>query len=204
VTCPCGLRNYNSPGTGHPQVFVVNLSELIPHKLITNISGMFQPSWSRDGQWIYFLSFAGEAPRIYRCPENGGNATLLSFGPAFGLHEAFDGETLYFADSWNNGRLWIVSSNQYAQASAVESMPPLKDASLWTVVPGGIYFVPADMPYSICYFDFSARKVRRITDVARDFNSGNGGLSVSPDGHWLLYSQVDEVNSDIMLVDHFH
>jgi Tol biopolymer transport system component/DNA-binding winged helix-turn-helix (wHTH) protein len=195
---------FDSWYTGHPQVFVVDLPELIPHKLVTNISGMFQPSWSHDGKWIYFLSFVGEAPRVYRCPENGGNATLLSFGPAFGLHEAFDGETLYFADSWNNGRLWKVSSNQYAQASAVESMPLLKDASLWTVVPGGIYFVPADMPYSICYFDFSARKVRRVTNVARDFNSGNGGLSVSPDGHWLLYSQVDEVNSDIMLVDHFH
>jgi Tol biopolymer transport system component/DNA-binding winged helix-turn-helix (wHTH) protein len=201
---PDGTKLVFDSWTGHPEVFVVDFSELIPHRLVTNISGMFQPSWSHDGKWIYFLSFVGEAPRVYRCRENGGNATLLSFGPAFGLHEAFDGETLYFADSWSNGRLWKASSTQYAQASAVEGMPLLKDASLWTVVPGGIYFVPADMPYWICYFDFSARKVRRITDVARDFNSGNGGLSVSPDGHWLLYSQVEEANSDIMLVDNFH
>lgn len=38
-------------------------------------------------------------------------------------------------------------------------------------------------------------------DVERD--SHNGGLSVWPDGRWMLYSQVDEVNSDIMVVDHF-
>jgi Tol biopolymer transport system component len=111
---------------------------------------------------------------------------------------------VYFVDAWTDGRLKKVPTAQIDQASPIEGMPLLKDASLWTVAQGGIYFVPADMPHSICYFDFSTRKVRHITDVARDFNSVNGGLTVSPDGRWLLYSQVDEVNSDIMLVDHFH
>jgi Tol biopolymer transport system component len=81
-------------------------------------------------------------------------------------------------------------------------MPLLKDAALWTVVPGGIYFVPADSPHSISYFDLSTLRVRRVTAVDRDFNSANGGLSVSPDGHWILYSQVDDLNSDIMLVNY--
>jgi Tol biopolymer transport system component len=82
-------------------------------------------------------------------------------------------------------------------------MPPVKDAALWTVVPEGIYFVPADAPRAICYFDFAKKQVRRIMDVDQDFNSRNGGLSVSPDGRWVLYAQVDDVSSDIMVVDHF-
>lgn len=190
---------------GHAEVYVVDFSELMPRKLDTNFSVMFQPSWSHDGRWIYFLSFVGgEAPKVYRCSENGGNATMVSSGPAFSFRESFDGETLYFVDGWTDATLKRVSVNQPGPASPVEGMPLLKDAALWTVVPGGIYFVPADSPHSIRYFDLSTRRVRRVTEVDRDFNSANGGLSVSPDGRWILYSQVDDVNSDIVLVDHFH
>jgi hypothetical protein len=28
-------------------------------------------------------------------------------------------------------------------------------------------------------------------------------MSVSPDEHWLLYSQVDQAGSDLMLVENF-
>jgi Tol biopolymer transport system component len=189
--------------TGRPEVYVVDISELIPHRIVTNIAGMFLPRWSRDGKWMYFLVGTTEAPRVYRCPEKGGNATVISSGPAFGVHESFDGEALYFVDALVDARLKMEPVNPLGPDSPIEGMPLLKDAALWTVVRGGIYFVPADAPHSICYFDISTRQVRRIMDVDRDFISHNGGLSVSPDGRWMLYSQVDEVNSDIMVVDHF-
>lgn len=196
---------FDSWSRGHAEVYLVDFSELMPRKLAMNFSVMFQPSWSHDGNWIYFLSFiGGEAPKVYRCLENGGNATMVSSGPAFSFRESFDGETLYFVDGWTDATLKRVSVNQPGPASLVEGMPVLKDASLWTVVPGGIYFVPADSPHSIRYFDLSTRRARRVTEVDRDFNSANGGLSVSADGRWILYSQVDDVNRDIMLVEHFH
>ena len=79
-------------------------------------------------------------------------------------------------------------------------MPALSDRSLWTVVPPGIYFAPMEAPKSVPYFDFAAEHVRRILKSKKSF--GNG-LSVSPDGRWLLYTQVDKANSDIMLVENF-
>ena len=72
---------------------------------------------------------------------------------------------------------------------------------LWALIPGGIYFVPAEAPRSVRYYDFTSKQIRPIFEVDSDFYSG---LSVSPDGRWILYSQESDVNSDIMLVDHFH
>jgi hypothetical protein len=67
--------------------------------------------------------------------------------------------------------------------------------------PSGIYFVPAEAPKSLRYFDFATRQIRPIFEADKDIA---GGLSVSPDGHWILYSQAGDTTGDIMLVDHFH
>ena len=82
----------------------------------------------------------------------------------------------------------------------MDGLPRVRHSGLWTLFQGGIYFVPAESPRSLRYFDFATRQIRPISEVDKDFGSG---LSVSPDGRWIHYSLVD-VNSDIMLVDHFH
>jgi hypothetical protein len=83
----------------------------------------------------------------------------------------------------------------------VDGLPRLNNATLWALSPGGIYFVSAEQPTrSVRYFEFASKQIRSIFKVDHDFGTG---LSLSPDGRWMIYSQVDDVGSDIMLVDHF-
>jgi hypothetical protein len=81
-----------------------------------------------------------------------------------------------------------------------DGLPRVSNSGVWALSSGGIYFVPAEAPRSLRYFDFATRQVRPIFEVDKFFGSG---LSVSPDGRWILYSLVGDVNSDIMLDDHF-
>ena len=76
----------------------------------------------------------------------------------------------------------------------------MDNETAWTVVPGGIFFVPAQASRSIRYFDFSTRKTREVLKTNVDLDEG---LSVSPDGRYLLYAQVDRQNADIMIVENF-
>ena len=70
----------------------------------------------------------------------------------------------------------------------------------YTVAPEGIYFVPADTPHSVHYFEFNSKNVRQLFEADKDLDCG---LSVSADGRWILYAQVDQDISDIMLVENF-
>ena len=79
-------------------------------------------------------------------------------------------------------------------------MPNLSVEHQWTVVTSGIYFVPQTAPRTICFYDFATGHTREIFKTDRELSDG---ISVSPDGRYMLYSQLDENNSNIMLVNNF-
>jgi dipeptidyl aminopeptidase/acylaminoacyl peptidase len=184
------------------EISVADLSERIPRKLVTNISHLSWPTWSRDGKWLYFMSNEVGRTGIYRCPASGGDAVALSKDPMGAVaQESFYGEAVYFTISTAYPLIKKVPLPVLpGTAFEVDGLPRLRLGTGWTITAGGIYFVPGAAPRSVCYFDFATRKVRSLFEVDKDFGSG---LSVSPDGQWILYGQVNEVNSDIMLVDQF-
>jgi Tol biopolymer transport system component/DNA-binding winged helix-turn-helix (wHTH) protein len=185
------------------EIYVADVAERKPRKLVTNISEVIRPHWSRDGKWIYFRSDEPRWIGVYRCPASGGDAIALSQDiDGVRPQESFDGKTVYFASHGEKSTLKKVAlPPPPGTESEVDGLPRLSNSFLWTLSPGGIYFVPAEAPRSVRYFDFASKQIRPIFDV--DKNLGIG-LSVSPDGRWILYSQEGDVNSDIMLVDHFH
>jgi len=73
----------------------------------------------------------------------------------------------------------------------------------FSLVKDGIYFIPdpgTDWKSSIQFLSFATGKVKTVTPVSR---FPTEGLSVSPDGRFLLFTQRDETGSDLMLVENF-
>jgi len=64
---------------------------------------------------------------------------------------------------------------------------------------GLISFRPRRIPSS-----FSIFATRTISPVATFQKPLGVGLSVSPDGRWLLYTQSGREGSELMLVENFH
>jgi hypothetical protein len=52
------------------------------------------------------------------------------------------------------------------------------------------------------FFSFENHLVKKIGTLEKDIHShGPTGMSISPDGRWLLYTTVPSVEADLMLVD---
>jgi hypothetical protein len=132
----------------------------------------------------------------------GGDATLLAASHDIRVPiESADGKVLYFPRRNGDANIVMLAlDHPGATPREVPRMPKISDEHQWTLVQDGIYFTPQDSPRSICFFDFATRKTREIFKADKDLAEG---MSISPDGRCTLYSQIDESNADIMLVNNF-
>jgi hypothetical protein len=78
------------------------------------------------------------------------------------------------------------------------------------IVNGGVYFVPVRNAAggSIQFLNFATNQVRTIASFDKPLgllrpSAVSGGLAVSPDGRWILYTQTEQAGSELMLVENF-
>jgi hypothetical protein len=134
-------------------------------------------------------------------PAGGGEAVQVTRkGGTTGL-ESSDGKTVYYAKGWDATSLWKVPANGGEETQVLES---LHHGTNFAVVDSGIYFTPTPpagaTSSSIQFFSFATGK---ITPVAATEKRALGGLTISPDGRWILYTQIDQSATELMLVENF-
>ncbi|MHC4507979.1 MAG: protein kinase domain-containing protein [Planctomycetota bacterium] len=193
---------FDSRPEGHTDIFVVSPEGGPPQRLTAQSSDDWVPSWSRDGRWIYFTSNRGGDPQIWKMPAEGGQAVQLTKQGGFFALESPDRQFVYYAKGLGpNPALWRVPVDGGEEAPVHNLVKPANWGQ-WAVVDKGVYFVNATEPSrpAIEFFDFTTSQVRPIATLEKPTIVG---LAVSRDGRWILYTQIDRVDSDIMLVENF-
>jgi hypothetical protein len=76
----------------------------------------------------------------------------------------------------------------------------------WAVTPKGIYFATANEPARpiIEFFNLATSKVTTIATLDKPLSPSLPGLTVAPNTRSLLFAQMDQSGSDLMLVENFH
>src|SRR5207249_8000272 len=73
----------------------------------------------------------------------------------------------------------------------------------WAVVQNGIYYLDTTGRPGIAFLDITARRTMRVFDFENRPALEAPGLAVAPDKTTILYTQLDALNSDIILVENF-
>lgn len=156
-----------------------------------------QPAESLDGRFVYY---GGPESSLWMVPMSGGTPVRVArngWGPVVSP----DGKFVCYQGP--GGSIWRVPASGGEPALVVKTNP----RALWTLATGGIYVRDADAKSGPSMEVFSLAGIRtaalRLPGKPDRYLPYDSGLSVSPDGRWILYMRVDRTEADIMLVDNF-
>jgi hypothetical protein len=134
-------------------------------------------------------------------PAEGGQAVQVTQKGGQAAFEAPDRKTLYYARGFGVPGLWKVPVEGGEETLVLEQLD-VKDWGQWGVTAEGIYFYNR-RTMAIEFFSFATQKVTEVFKPAKGPPGAPPGLAVSPDCRSILWDQLDQSTSNIMLVENF-
>jgi len=201
---------FDATVNGSTDIFVIDAGGGAPRRITTspaNGHARSVPSWSGDGKWIYFTSNQTGTYEIWRASAGGGQESQLTHQGGFDPRESPDGKQLYYLKRRNQSEVWRVSPDGGSESPVLTDPAALTDFGWWQPFNDGIYFVsraPKSDTFEqrIQFSNFVTKNIDLIAPTSKPV-SPYGGFSVSPDRRQIVFAQVDQDESDIMLVENF-
>jgi Tol biopolymer transport system component/predicted Ser/Thr protein kinase len=190
---------FDSTKEGHRDIYVVSAEGGAARRLTTEPSLDVRPSWSKDGRWIYFGSNRSGDWQVWKAPAEGGTAIQVTKKGGREAFEAPVGRSLYYTKYGTDG-IWRVPVEGGEETKVLEQ----GRQNYWALSSDGLCFygrTAAGAPL-MRFCSFTAGQPTDIAELPKA--KGYNHLAVSPDGKWILYSQLDREDSDLMLVENFH
>ena len=160
------------------------------------------PSWSRDGNWIYFTSKKTGTYQAWKAPSQGGVARQVTRNGGRRPSESADGKYLYYAKVHANSSIWRMPLSGGQEEQVLSGLGA--GWSTWALGSAGIYFIrptsDGTTGKQLAFHSFATRRTRVLAELTHPVDMG---LALSSDEHLLLYSQIDHAGSDLMLVENF-
>ena len=217
---------FTSAQNNNQDIYSVSADGGPVHRFTTAPSREGRPSWSRDGRWIYFYSTRTGNEEIWKMPAGGGEEIQLTTG---GGHESFEspnGKLLYYEDYGVKG-LRSISIESYSGPREGSPIIPEVQPGLWAVTEQGIYFVevhdrnaafrdavPLFVPllwedrtprvsHRIKFYDFRTHQFTQIGTIEEHIVRNDSSFCATWDGSTIAWSQIDQRESDLMMIENF-
>jgi Tol biopolymer transport system component len=161
------------------------------------------PTWSRDGEWIYFFTTRTGQGEIWKLPAGGGAAMPVIRGGVLVARESFDGRSLYFSKLREKG-VWRVPIGGGAAVRVVDSLAP-EMAGYWAVAREGIYWMRLNSrkTWELVFYNEGTKRESVVPGVQGQPAAWAWGMALGPDGRSLVLADMLVRGADVMLVENF-
>lgn len=195
---PDGTRiAFDARPEGHSHIFYMSADGSPPKAATSGDGNDIVPSWSHDGQWLYFGSNRSGSWQVWKVPSTGGSAQQVTRNGGFIPAESPDGHWLYYTKADQPG-LWRMPVAGGAEEKILDA-PRLGYWGYWSLTPDGVYYLRNN---AIEFRNLSTGAVSRILQLDHT-PPPFAGITASPDGSSLLYTDSTESSSNITLVENF-
>ncbi len=185
---------FHSDKEGNWDIYVIDVQSGLSRRLTSEPSDEERPVYSRDGRWVYFNSNRTGEQEVWKTPIEGGQAAQVTKRGGLSPVESPDGKDIYYTRT--NSGIWRMPIEGGEETLVLDQV----SASNWVVTESGIYFI-SRARITLEFFRFATNRSSQI--LALDPKKYPQGISVSPDGRWVLYTQFDRRQSDILLIENF-
>jgi Tol biopolymer transport system component/DNA-binding winged helix-turn-helix (wHTH) protein len=196
---------------GSWHVWTIDANGGVPRQITTDAGNQFRPSWSRDGQWIYFVWVRDHDRDVWRMRVTGGPAERVTHGGSNSVaaRESMDGTGVWYKREQGDGPLLF----QPLAGGAARPVIPCVRGPRFTVGREGVYYMPcarnleAEHEAPVRVFDVTTRE-ERLFGLLNDASwpavgQTIGCFAISPDGRTLLFCGLASREADLMLIEHF-
>ena len=185
---------FTSNKEGQFEIYRIRSTGGSPERL-TNDPGMDGvPSFSHDGKFVYFLSNRSGSNQVWKMAANGRDPRQITRSGGVLALESPDGKWLYYCQNFGMGPIYRMRPDG---GPATEVLPRAHIFNFF-VTPTGVLF-SKDMRT----IELLRPESGKVSEVYRSKVPLHIGLGLSPDQRHLLFSQSEERDSDLMLVEHF-
>ncbi len=192
---------------GNADIYVVASDGGPVRRLTTDPSDEVRPSWSRDGRWIYFGSNRTGAWQVWKTPPEpaAGSQPALQVTRNGGREafESIDGQWVYFAKQQGVFGLWRLPVQGGEETQLLDE----GHQSLWGILGEGIcLFRSSPQGSTLDFFHPASRQRVRLAQLPSDWRIHTGStpaFSIAPDGRSILWTRIDHIGSDLVLVEPF-
>jgi Tol biopolymer transport system component len=180
---------YRISAEGGPASRLASLGHDVPH-------GATATGWQDNG--LYSAPDPSGVLQVWRKPVTGGQPVQITRNGGEFEYESADRQLIFYmkptsADPESES-LWEMSVRQRDERKVLETVFD----HCFDFVKDGIYFIANRRHPQVQFFSFSTRRIVTVAALPRTLV---WGFSVSPDGRWLLYSELVPFRANLMLVE---